>query len=363
MSKPNIKDVAKEAGVSIATVSHVINSTRFVREETQQKVLQAIETLHYQPNAIARSLVTNSTQKIGLVISDITNPFFTAVARGVEDVINQHRYNTFFCNTDEDPEREEEYLRLLTSQQIDGLIIAPTGIHSEPLIQMAKVKLPIVLLDRTTPHLKAPLVAVNNEAGAYQAIRYLLTLGHQRIAFLGSIDTISTQQDRFNGFKLALQEAGLPLDENLVVQADPRFYGTRPDPAGSPLRPAPENQSMPSAYDVLRELLQQTERPSAIFVASNQLTIGTLYAFRECGLKCPEDISLISFDDHDWAPLFSPPLTVVRQPTYRLGQMAATLLMKLIKGERVKALEPLPIELIVRGSCQPISPNGSYQQS
>jgi len=360
MAKVNIKDVAKRAGVSIATVSHVINGTRFVREETQQKVLDAIDALNYHPNAVARGLVTKSTQTIGLVISDVTNPFFTAVVRGVEDVINQHRYNTILCNTDEDPNRENTYLRLLTTQQIDGLIIAPTGIHHDLLAQMTESGIPIVLIDRKCPGFVAPWIGVENEHGSYQATRYLLKLGHRRIAFIMTLNSISTQQERLAGFKRALLEANVPIDENLIVNADPLFYGTIPQYPGSILRPAPDPQHIPSAYQALQKILSPPNRPTAIFVANNQLVLGTLYAFREHHLRCPKDISIISFDDHDWAPIFTPPLTVVRQPTYRLGQSAAKLLMRMINGETVETPPPFIPEFIVRGSCQAPSnfPNG-----
>lgn len=351
MARVSSKDVARRAGVSIATVSHVINGTRFVSEETRQKVLAAISDLNYRPNAIARGLATNSTRKIGLVISDITNPFFTAVARGVEDEISSHQYNTIFCNTDEYSEREENYLHLLTTQQIDGLIIAPTGVRSETLLGLAESGLPIIQLDRKSPDLKVPLVGVNNAEGAYQAIRYLIGLGHRRIAYLMSLDTISTQLERLEGWKQALSEANLPVDDDLIIHADPRFYGIQSSFPGAPVSPAPHPPEMPSAYEVLQDLLNLPQRPSAIFVASNQLTLGTLYAFRACGMKFPDDISLISFDDHDWAPLFSPPLTVVRQPTYQLGQTAAHLLMHMIKGQTVEAPPPLLVELVVRASC------------
>lgn len=351
MARVSSKDVAKRAGVSIATVSHVINGTRFVSDETRDKVRTAISDLNYRPNAIARGLATNSTRKIGLVISDITNPFFTAVARGVEDEIGRHRYNTILCNTDEIPEREEAYLHLLATQQVDGLIIAPTGVRSETLIELAESDVPIVQLDRTSPDLQAPLVGVNNEEGAYQAIRYLIGLGHRRIAYLMSLETISTQLERLEGWKQALREANLPVDDELIVRADPRFYGIQLGHGDSVVRPAPHQPAMPSAYEVLQGLLRLPQHPSAVFVASNQLTLGTLYAFKECGLRFPEDISLISFDDHDWAPLFSPPLTVVRQPTYRLGQTAAHLLMQMINGERVQTPPPLSVELVVRASC------------
>jgi DNA-binding LacI/PurR family transcriptional regulator len=330
----------------------VINQTRFVREETRQKVLEAIEALNYQPSAIARSLATNATQTIGLVIADITNPFFTAVAHGVESEIAQHGYHIIFCNTDEDPTREEEYLRLLAARQIDGLIIAPTGVRSERLIRMARAEVPIVLLDRCMPDFEAPLVAVDNEGGAYQATRCLLEFGHHRIAILMGLEIISTLRARVDGYKRALHEANIPLDEALIIRADPRFYHRQPYSPDSSLSLPMNKQMTPSAYDALQKLFELPERPSAIFVANNQMTLGALYALRERGLRCPEDISLVNFDDHDWAPLFSPPLTVVRQPTYRLGQTAAKLLMQLINGQEVDPPAPLPAELIIRESCQ-----------
>lgn len=353
MARVRIKDVAERAGVSTATVSHVINQTRFVSEETRQRVLEAIEVLNYQPSAIARGLATNATQTIGLIISDITNPFFTAVARGVEDEINRHGYHTIFCNTDEDPAREDEYLRLLFARQIDGLIIAPTGVRSERLIRMAEAEIPIVLLDRATPGLEAPLVGVDNEGGAYQATQYLIKLGHRRIGALMGMETISTQVERVNGYKRALQEAAIAVDEALIVHADPRFYGHQFDLSGSfpPMFPT-NNQMTPGAYHALQKLLDLSDRPTAIFVTNNQMTLGTLYALKDRGLHCPRDISLVSFDDHDWAPLFTPPLTVVRQPTYQLGQRAAKLLMQLINHQEIEAPAPLPVEFIVRESCR-----------
>ncbi len=339
--------------MSTATVSHVINGTRYVSDETRQKVLDAIGALNYRPNGIARSLVTHSTCKIGVVISEIRNPFFTAAARGIEDETLSQRYNIVLCNTDEDPEREEAGLQLLAAQQIDGLIIAPTGARCASLLALAESGVPIVQLDRSSPDLNAPLVGVNNEEGAYQAISYLIGLGHRRIAALINLDAISTQRERLRGWERAHREAGLPVDEDLIVRADPRFYGIEPGAAGSLSLAGPvvRRQAMPSAYEVLQGLFNLPQRPSAIFVGSNQLTLGTLYAFRACGLRCPEDISLISFDDHDWAPLFSPPLTVVRQPTYQLGQAAAHLLMRMIQGEPVEAPLPLQVELVARESC------------
>lgn len=359
MGRVNIKDVAERARVSTATVSHVLNETRYVREETRQRVLLAVEELNYHPSSIARGLATNSTQTIGLVVSDLTNPFFTAVARAVDDVVtNQHGYHTIFCNTDEDPAREDEYLRLLQARRIDGLIITPTGVRSEHLIQMKRSGIPILLLDRSTPEISAPLVEVDNEQGAYQATRYLIDLGHRRIAILTGKEIISAFHNRLLGYKRALVEANIPLEEELIVRADSKFYGTKPQADGTILRPPTNEQIIPSAYTVLRDLLDSPERPSAIFVTNNQMTLGTLYALKEVGLRCPDDVSLVSFDDQDWAPLFSPPLTVVRQPTYRLGQTAAKVLMQLINKQAVAEIPPMPVELIIRESCWPVSPIG-----
>jgi len=353
MARVTIKDVAGRAGVSTATVSHVMNGTRFVSDETRRKVLDAVAVLNYQTNAIARGLVTHVTHKIGLVVSEFTNPFFMAAARGIEDEILDRQYNIVISNTDEDPQREEANLRLLSAQRIDGLIIAPTGVACASLLALAESGVPIVQLDRSSPGLAAPLVGVNNEEGAYQATRYLIDLGHRRIGCLIDLDVISTQKERLRGWAQAMQEAGLPAGDDLVLRADPRFYGVTPDETGSfsLIGPPAKHQTMPSAYEALQRLLRSPQRPSAIFVANNQLTLGTLYAFTTCGLRCPEDISLISFDDHDWAPLFSPPLTVVRQPTYELGQAAARLLMQMIDGEPFEPPAPLLVELVIRASC------------
>ena len=361
MPRVSSKDVAQHAGVSIATVSHVINGTRFVSTATRQKVLDSISALQYRPNAIARGLVTNSTRKIGLVVSDIRNPFFTAVARGVEDEFNIQRYNTIFCNTDEDPVREEDNLHLLAGQQIDGLIVAPTGERCESLLALANTGVPIVQIDRVSPDLDAPKVCVDNAEGAYQAVRYLIQLGHRRIAYLMGIEAVSTQIERLAGWRRALCEAGLPIDESLVVQADPRFFEISPTTA-APAQSGAPGHALPSARAVLAALLTRPDRPSAIFVATNQLTLGTLYAFTEIGLRCPEDISLISFDDQDWAPLFRPPLTVVRQPTYQMGQTAARLLMSLIRGEPAESPPPLAVELVIRASCSAPANGGQDQR-
>ncbi len=353
MGRVRIKDVAEYAGVSTATVSHVINQTRFVSDETREKVLQAIEALQYQPSALARGLATNATQTIGLIMADISNPFFTAVARGVEDEINHHGYHTIFSNTDEDPEREDEYLRLLSARQIDGLIIAPARAHSERLVRMSEAGVPIVLIDRDATGVKAPLVCVDNEDGAYQAVKYLIQLGHRRIGILMGMETISTHLLRLNGYKRALTEAGISIDENLIVRTNSRLHFSQDNrTSSSPPNSLSNVQMTPATFNSLQHLLDLSHRPTAIFVTNNQMILGTLYTLKERQLHCPDDISIISFDDHEWAPLFIPPLTAIRQPTYHLGQTAARLLMQMVKGEEVDYPSPLPVELMIRESCR-----------
>ncbi len=355
MRKVTIAEVARRAGVSTATVSHVINSTRFVSEETRERVNQAIGALGYAPSAVARSLVTNISQIIGVVISDITNPFFPAMVRGIEDTTLAYRYQMLVANTDEEPAREEELVQLLTRQRVDGLIIAPTGIRCPPLLALAESGVPIVQIDRTSPGLIAPAVVVDNEQAAYRAVSYLIGLGHRRIACLLGIEAISTQAERLKGWQRALRDAGLPVAEDLIVRADPRFYGTLPDAAGSVslIKPGPEHEKMPSVAEALQDLLDRPGRPSAIFVLTNQLALGALYGLRARGLRFPEDISIVSFDDPDWAPLFSPPLSTLRQPAYQLGQVAADLLLRMINHEPVEAPCPLHAELMKRSSSGP----------
>lgn len=357
MVRVSMKDVAEYAGVSATTVSHVINETRYVSAETRQRVLAAIEALDYHPSAIARGLATNSTQAIGLVVSDITNPFWPTVTLGVEYEISQYGYHTIFCNTDEDPNREADYLRLLLGQRTAGLLIGPTGVRSEYLLKMVAEHLPIVFLDRGLPGVDVPLVCVDNEGGAYAAIQYMLAMGHTRIGVLMGIETVSTQVQRVSGYKRALQDAGLLLDEVLIVQADNRFYTNLPFmPIPRPVGAADDRADAvyPSAVAAVNTLFDLPEPPTAIFVSNNQMMLAALQAIAERGLHCPDDISLVAFDDPDWARFYAPPLTVVRQPTYKLGQMAAQLLMRLINEEPVTTGVTLPVELVIRESVKQV---------
>ena len=211
-----IADVARRAGVSKMTVSRVINDSGYISQETRQRVEQAIEELGYIPNALARSLRFKQTRTIALILTDITNPFFTTVARGVEDTASEQGFSVIFCNTDESPTEEAEYVNVLMQKQVDGLLLVPTGCSPDSLVPLQDQKLPFVLLDRHIPGAAADTVRCDSEGGAYALTQHLLALGHTRIAILSGPEDVTTASDRVLGYRRALREAGIEPDESLT---------------------------------------------------------------------------------------------------------------------------------------------------
>jgi LacI family transcriptional regulator len=330
-----IKDVAKHVGVSTATVSHVINKTRFVSEELIAKVLKAIQELNYHPNAVARSLVKKKTHTIGIIISDILNPFYTAIVRGIEDVTYQSGYNVMLCNTDENPEKEKLYIQVLMEKRIDGLAIATAfqdGVH--PLVsQLGTV--PLVNIVRKIKGLASDSVVGDNTGGAYQAIDHLIGLGHRRIGIISGPSGLSSGAERLKGCKKAFEDHGIPIDLDLIKFGDFKKE---------------------SGYTLTQEILQHRNRPTAIFVTNNQMTIGALNALNELETRIPEDISLISFDDMEWYSFHNPPITTVEHSPYQMGKKAGEMLVRRIskKGGKPKGVL-FPSNLIVRGSTSHVS--------
>ena len=331
---PTIYDVAKRAGVSSMTVSRVINGKRDVKPETREKVLKAIEEIGYVPNSLARSFVLQKTKSIGLVITDITNPFFTTLARGVEDTAMKNQFSVIFCNTDENPEKELLYLEVLARKRIDGVILASASGKRSPLKSLLIKNIPIVLIDRDIEGLDdLDVVKGDSVQGAYLLTKHLISLGHRRIGIIVGNRNISTAEERVEGYKRALAESGIPVDESLI-----KF----------------SQYSRDGGYNSTKELLSLEDRPTAIFGGNNFIAIGSLVAIRELGLKVPEDIALVSFDDIESLSQVYPFLTVVTQPAYSMGVIAAELLIRRIEGrdkieERRKVI--LQPELIVRESA------------
>lgn len=329
--KPSIRDVAKKAGVSIATVSHVINKSRFVTNETKNKVLLAIKELGYYPSAAAKSLMSNESKIIGIVFSDISNPFFTEIYMGIEYVLAENNYEVSLANTGESIIKQEKVLQAMLSRGVDGLIIAPTNKESETLDFIVESEIPVVFLDRYGAYPDIDIIQIDNKLAAYNATSHLILDGHTKIGIVIGLENITTTHQRLEGYKQALDEYGIPFEKRFVI------------------RGASEKEK---AYKGVLKLLKSKEWPSAIFSTNNLMTLGVLEAFREQNVNCPEDIGLICFDDPVWAEICFPPLSVVKQPTFEIGSRTAKILLRKIQEEKTEIIsESLEAKLIIRGSC------------
>lgn len=327
-----IKDVAERAGVSIATVSHVINKTRYVSEELQARVRQAMEELGYQPNAIARSLRRKETHTIGLIIPDNSNPFFAEVARGIEDFGFQNGYSVILCNSDGDLKKELAYIGVLTSKRVDGIVfIAATAKaeHIKPFLG----EIPLVIVDRKMPDLEADSVLVDNFGGGYAATRHLIDLGHRKIGCITGPPDLAPSADRVAGYKQALKDHGLqPLDE-LIVEGDFRYQ---------------------SGNEGMRRLLDLEPPPTAVFACNDVMAIGAMKAAQDQGLRVPEDIAIVGFDDITLASFTNPTLTSVKQPKYEMGKIALELLFQRISSSDLQGRQEIILDttLVVRESTR-----------
>lgn len=323
-----IKDVARHAGVSYTTVSHVLNKTRPVSCDARQRVLAAAEALHYVPSALARSLRSKATGSIGLIIPNNTNPYFSEVARGIEDCCYAAGYSVILCNSDDDPAKQRDYLNVLLTKRCDGLIVATLAQTDGELLR--KMKVPTVLLDRAPKELSIDLVAVDNAAGGVLAAQHLLALGRRRIACIAGPQGLDISEERVAGMRRALADAGMTLPEQLLHYADFTSAG---------------------GYEAAHAMLSRGEVPDAIFCCNDLMAIGTLRAAAELGIAVPQSLSVVGFDDIDLARFVHPPLTSVAQNTRRLGQLTAQCLLERI-ADPARPIEHQTItpELHVRGS-------------
>jgi LacI family transcriptional regulator len=327
-----IKDIAREAGVSVATVSKVLNYPDYGKAETRQKVMAVIKRTNYQPNHAAQSMINKKTGMIALIIPDVRNPFFTEVARGVEDAANKNNYRVMLCNTDEDPLKQQNYLQALRGRIADGFIIAVASDDCRQLKKIDRSKLPFVFIDRECQNYRTDAVVVDNRDGAAKAVRHLLNNGRRRVGFISGKQDTQTGRERLQGYSEALAEAGIALDRQAVK--DGKFTTT-------------------GGYQATKALLDLPGRPDALFIANNAMTIGAIKALTEAQVRIPGDIALVCFDDADWAEFFTPALTVVRQPTYTMGSLAGEILFQRLtetKRSEIKEIVLKP-ELVVRKSC------------
>jgi LacI family transcriptional regulator len=322
-----VKDVARAAGVSQATAARVLGDYGYASEAARRRVESSARRLGYTPNHVARALVSRATETVGLVVGDIDNPFFAAVARGLSDVVERRGYTLLLANADEDPDRERRALRALRSKRVDGMVVVPAP-RADPASFADGT--PLVQLDRAVRGLAADAVMVHNAAGAASAVEHLLGLGHTRIGIVSDAPQISSSAERIAGYRRVLRARHL-LDESLVSIG---------------------GSSREEAHLAALGLLERPDRPTAVFTANNFMTHGVLLAARELRLRIPRDLALVGFDDLDWTMLVDPPLTVVSQPVTELGRVAGERLLARIDGEigpprRLR----LDTRLIVRGSC------------
>jgi LacI family transcriptional regulator len=338
-----IRDVAKLAGVSTATVSHVINNTRTVLPDTRHAVLHAIEQLNYRPNSIARSLTTARTHTIGVLVTDVTSAFYAQLARNIEECLHPYNYHMLVCNTEEDPEREAHYLDLLLHRRVDGLIAAPaTGIDQPHMADFARAHIPVVYIDRKPNKVYGPIVQIDNDHIGFMTTNYLIQLGHRRIGIATLGIQYSPSRERITGYRRAYAAYDLTIDESLI-EAN-----------------CPNNDA---ARDAIQRLLTQPQPATAIITSHS---IAALRALHELNLRYPEDVSLILIGDTPWMQIVKP-VTVVDLPIKALCEQAVQWCMEGISAAREQrrnngngtAAAPLAdvvvsAQLIERGSCRAI---------
>jgi LacI family transcriptional regulator len=341
---PTVRDVARRAGVSVATAARALGEYGYVSDATRARVQRAAQALDYHPNAIARSMIKGRTQTIAVIVSDNANPFFASVVRGIEDAVLAKGYAIMLCNADEDPAKEAMYLRAVRQKRVDGLVISPSSGAAALLRGMLEGGTAIVQVDRRLAGLSADAVVVDNRAGARAAVDHLIGLGHRRIGIISGPRRLYTGRERLEGYRAALRAARITLDRELILE------GTFKQPSG---------------HHLVGRFLRMRRRPTAAFVANNLMTIGALLGLKEAGVRIPEDMALVGFDDMDWAPILTPPLTAVAQPAYDLGATAGRLLLARLaepapSGPRTVVLAP---RLIVRASCGAALAGSSIRRS
>ena len=326
----SIKDVAKAAGVSTATVSRVLSKGEHVRPEVRKRVMEAVEQLAYRPNLLARSLRSRQTNTIGLIVSDSRNPFFTSISRAVEDTAYEQGFGLFLCNTDENPEKEAIYLNLMRDENVAGVIFSPTRQTAANFTSL-NVSFPTVIVDRSTGDAEVDMVLLDNVDSAFRLTTHLLEQGFHRIVALS--ETSATGREKYAGYEKAIRAYGLsPVGEHV------KFVQPRVE----------------AGYVTTLKLIDATQPPDALLTTNSLLAEGALKAIRERNIIIPDDIALVTFDETTWASLVQPPITLIDQPTYEIGQTATELLLQRIADPNRSTRQViLKGRLVVRGSSTP----------
>jgi LacI family transcriptional regulator len=328
-----LHEVARRAGVSAMTVSRVVNGRGSVDSETRQRVEEAIQALDYVPNRIARGLISQKTQTIGIIVPDIVNPFFAPVVRGAESAARKAGYRVLLCNSEGDLRLEREYIEDLVAHRVEGLLLAPASDRSRSsILSLLRGGIPLVLIDRALPDADCDLIVCDNAQGARRLIEHLIAIGHREIAHVSDAEDTSTGRERLRGYREALEAARIPFQPELVIR-------TTVDRIGG--------------YRAAQEILARDPLPTAIFAVNNMTAVGTMEALRERGLSVPKDMGLVCFDDVEHLAVLSPILTVIDQPAETFGSLGVQLLLERMTGKansRPRRII-LQTDLIVRQSC------------
>lgn len=331
-----MRDVATLAGVAVSTVSAVINGTPKVSAARTERVVKAMQELHYHPDQIARSLKVGRSKTIGVVVPDITNPFYPEVIRGIEDAARLAGYEVLLCDANEDPVQEQEYMANLFARRVDGIILACSD-ASAAYDGVSRGQFPVVFVDRIPGRARQNAVSTDNAKAACEATDHLIGLGHTRIAMLAGDLNFSTHAERLAGFTLAMENARLRIRQEYLRCG---------------------NVQLEDGFEAGMNLLRMKRPPTAIFASNNKLLLGLLRAVSELGVRCPEEVSVLGFDDHVWNQHFTPALTCVAQPTYEIGKRAFEMLVgRMHDGAPLRRRKASPLlldaELRVRNSTAP----------
>jgi DNA-binding LacI/PurR family transcriptional regulator len=327
-----MQDVAKHAGVSPATVSRVLNNYPYIRDEVRQRVLRAIADLGYEPNRVAQRLRSANSRSIGMMVTDVTNPFTSTIMAIIEATFFEKGFTVLMCNTTANIQKELDYLSMLENEEVDGLAIVPTSENVPRIARLAEDGMPIVVIDRRMKSNHLDVVLADNVAGARSAVEHLIQSGHRRIGHIGGPLRSTSGRERYEGYMQAMQSADITPPPDWVRMGDHLYEG---------------------GYEHTVDLLKTSPELTALFVENNMMSLGAMNALHDHGVRIPQDMSIIGFDDMPWSKALNPPMTVVAQPTIEIGQTAARLLMERIEQPDLpNRTEVLPTSLIIRASCR-----------
>lgn len=328
-----ITDVARMAGVSISTVSRVINKKGGVSRELEARILEAVEKLNFKPNTVAQALKAKSTKSLGLIIPSIENPVFPPLVKAIEDTANKYGFSTILCNSNGVLVEEARYLELLSNKQVDGIILNAIGDYHEKFEEVRRTGLPLIILGRHIEGFPATCVTIDNHQGAYLATKHLVETGMKRIAFLfGSLEATSAINDRFEGYRKALEDCNIGYSDELVAHGDRTFDG---------------------GAIATQELMKRGVRFDAVFASNDVMALGCIEKLMDSGLAVPEDVSVMGFDDIPMAGLFRPHLSTVRSPLKLFGKEAVKMILRIIYSKKDPMCEQkFDTELVIRQSTK-----------